>query len=137
MNSRTLQFQFEGPEAEREAQCINYVVATAFPGYDFHTTAIKLPSHGAQTRDVVTTTLSIIAAPSAIDDALSLADRLKRKEMALRLVSCAKERRGRRLDDLVVVLPPHGLKLPIDQAKPEQLGEALGGANLADQEHRL
>ena len=54
-------------------------------------------------------------------------DRLELTKKCAGLIAWAKERRARRQQNPFVVLPPHGVKTPLDQAHPDQLAASLAG----------
>lgn len=135
MKKQGFEFHFDGPQAEVASREMANFLAKEFPGC---TTGVqqRQPSHKAEgTRDAGTT-VAIIALvfslPGVTKNTLDVADRLKLKEKLTRLIAWAKERRARRRQNPFLILPPHGLKLPLDQAKPDQLLDAVTDPSSTD-----
>jgi hypothetical protein len=128
MKNPEFELRFEGEQAEANARTLADFLAQELP--DWQTRVVPCPpkSKPDETRDagiVIALVTLVLILPSALKDGLDLADRIQLKPKIERLIAWAKERRGRRLKNPFVVLPPHGTPLPLDQAMPEQLLDAV------------
>ena len=128
MNDQQFEFRFEGPGAEAEARALAAFLGSEFPDWPARLVPRPPPGHPEAhgTREAATTIALVsllLALPSGVKDGLELAERLKLKEKLRRLIAWAKQRRPEQ--NPFAVLPPHGLKVPLHQAQPEQLLVAL------------
>jgi hypothetical protein len=123
-----LELYFDGQAAETDARDLGDFLAREFPDWPARVGPVPAGSAAPGTRGAGTALAIIalvVALPSSIKSTLDLADRMKLKSKLERLVAWAKERRSRRAKNPVIALPPHGVAVPLDQAKPEQLLAAL------------
>ena len=125
-----LELQFDGPHAEADAQALAEHLAREFPSASTRFVRKENSTRADGTRDlplIIPILALLVALPAAVKHSLDVNDRLELTKKCARLVAWAKERRARRQQNPFVVLPPHGVKTPLDQAQPEQLVNALAG----------
>lgn len=117
----------DDPEAGTELES---ALREHFPGCDLGRTVKRPRPPAAGTRDAVLTVAVItlvLTIPSAVKNSLDLAERFKLKARCERLVAWAKARRARRKVNPFAAVPPNGKLIPLDQARPDQLLEAIAG----------
>lgn len=124
MNPTPIEFQFHGPHADADARELAELLARELPDCPARLEPRPPPAPNPHTRDA-TTLATIALVLSVTQTSLELADRFKLAEKLTRLIQWAKARRARRQPVPAVIVPPHALQVPLDQAKPEQLAEAL------------
>lgn len=131
MKDCEFEFQFDGPQAEDDAQALIGFLAKELPkgaARVVHRQQQRSDAEGS--RDLRTTieiVTVVLAAVSAAKDGIDL---------AAPLIAWAKERRARRQRIPYVTLPLSGLKTSLDKAPPEQLRDALTGQGRTDMPHR-
>ncbi len=128
MGNQEIEFRFEGPEAEADANALAGFLAGESPDWPAHVGRSQSPPKPPGTRDAgltVAIIALIVALPSGLNDGLDLVERLKLKSKFERLIAWAKERSARHQRNPFISLPPHGASVPLDQVKPEQLLDAV------------
>jgi hypothetical protein len=128
MPKQDFQFTFDGPEAQANAQALNAFLKTEFSDWSTQIAPVQPPPSAPDKRDAalfVAIIALIVALPSGIKDGIDLADRIQLKPRLDRLIAWAKERRAQRLRNPFVAVPPQNTPIPLDQAKPEQLLDAI------------
>ncbi len=122
--------EFAGPDASGDAQAFAEFLKELLPDCPTTITSRETtsPAGADGTRDpalIVAVIAVMFAVPSGIKDGLELADRLRLRGRLTKLIAWAKARRARRQQNPFVALPPHGVKVPLDQADPDQLLDGL------------
>ena len=128
MKKEEFEFRFDGPQAEADAQVLAGFLAKEFPDWHARVSRSQPPAKPPGTKDAALTVAIIaliVALPGALNDGLDLADRLKLTPKFERLIAWARERRARGQKNPFLALPPHGTPVPLDQAKPAQLLDAV------------
>lgn len=128
MTSGRIEFQFEDDGPHNGTDDLAQWLQREFPSAHVETNHRPAPTPPGEHRDLNTTlnvAILILALPQGVKATVDLADRYHLREKLARLIAWAKERRARRLRNPFVALPPHDLKVPLDQAKPEQLLDAV------------
>ncbi len=130
MNDPQIELHFAGPHAEADAAALAEFLAGELPGAGARIVRRPGAPRPEGTRElplIIPVVALLLALPAAVKHALEVNDRLELTKRCARLVRWAKERRARRQRNPFVVLPPQGVKTPLDQATPEQLAAALTG----------
>jgi hypothetical protein len=128
MPKQDFQFIFDGPDAQADAHALDAFLKTEFSDWSVHISRIQPLPSAPDKRDAalfVAIIALIVALPSGIKDGIDLADRILLKPKLDRLIAWAKERRAKRLRNPFVAVPPQNTPIPLDQAKPEQLLDAI------------
>lgn len=123
-----LEFTFSGPDAQADAEALGVFLAREFPDWRTHRPSTPAPTQGTGRRDLpiaIPILALILTAPAALKHSLDLADRLKLQSKFDRLIAWAKERRAQASRNPFLAVPPSGASVPLAQAKPEQLLEAV------------
>jgi len=127
MTREGIEFGFDGQHAEAEAQAYAEFLAQEFPTGASRSPTMA-PCKGSGTRDaalILAIVALAIALPSALTDGLEVSQSLELKAKFERLIVWAKDHRARGLKNPLVALHPRGTSMPLDQAKPEQLLDAV------------
>jgi hypothetical protein len=127
MSEPQLQFHFKGSESRDAANELAQLLRDELPDWQSQL-AEKAPSTEVERVDpltVIAVMSLILSVPPAIQSSWDLAQRIKLKEKIDRLIAWAKARSAQGKIIPTVVLPHEGSAVPLDQAAPQQLLDAI------------
>lgn len=129
MTDARLEFHFEGPDAQSQAQELAGLLERELP--DWPAELVERPaSPTAETAmrsvELIKVLALILSIPGAINSTLTLADRIKLKDKLRRLVEWAGARRQRN-QFVPQLVSPSGRSLPLDDDRVYQFLDELAG----------
>ena len=128
MSRHEFEFRFEVEQAEADALALKDFFAQEFPAAAARVARRQSHPRRDGVRDAhltISIFALVLSATSATKNAFDLAARFKLKEKVQRLIDWAKARRKAGQRNPFVVLPPDNKIVPLDQAQPDRLTDAL------------
>jgi hypothetical protein len=123
MSEPTLQFHFTDSESRGAADELAQFLAKELPDWQPRVEK-QVVSGEARKADPVAIIALILAIPPAIQSVWDLAQRIKLKEKIDKLIAWAKDRSAHGKVNASVLLP-EGKAVPLDQAAPQQILDAV------------
>jgi hypothetical protein len=132
MSESPLQFHFRGSESRDAANELAQFLGKELPDWPSQVVE-QTPSGEAQRADPLTIIALILSVPPAIESSWDLTQRIKLKEKMDRLIAWAKARAARHAINPSVMLPRSGQAVPLDQATPQQVLDAIAAQATAEE----
>jgi len=124
MSEPQLQFHFRDSEFRGAADELAQFLANELPDWQPRVEEQVL-SGEARKADPIAIIALVLSIPPAIQSTWDLAQRIKLKEKIDKLIAWAKDRSARGKANPSVVLPPEGKAVPLDEAAPQQILDAI------------
>lgn len=127
MSDSGLEFQFSGKKAADGVTDLALFLEEELPDWERavrEQTERKVVTRGDAAIVLATLTL-VLTIPQAVQASWDLAQRMKLKEKVERLIAWARERRERGEPNPDIIFPLDARPLPLDQATPQQILDAI------------